>query len=94
MSTDLKHKAQQMYITVLQKNNYSKNKLSHKYSFKESIDAFCMASNVIHFSLKQSHMYPTTISQIKRKLKNVLKSGCKLAMKAITDHGDINPHVE
>ena len=53
-----------------------------------------MASNVIHFSLKQSHMYPTTISQIKRKLKNVLKSGCKLAMKAITDHGDINPRVE
>ena len=53
-----------------------------------------MASNAIHFSLKQSHMYPTTISQIKRKVKNVLKSGGKLAMKAITDHGDINPRVK
>ena len=47
LSTDLKHKAQQMYITVWQKNDYGENKSSHKYSSMESIDAFCMEPDVI-----------------------------------------------
>ena len=29
-----------------------------------------------------------------KKLKNMLKSRGKLAMKVIIDHGDTNPHVE
>ena len=91
LSIDLKHKAQQTYITVQLKNDYSENKSSHKLLTRESIDALWVKSDVIHLSLKQSHIQPTTISQIMKKLKNVLKSGGKLAMKAITDHGDINP---
>ena len=91
LSADLKHKAQQMYIIVQLKNDYGENISSHKLLIRKSIDALWVKSDVIHLNLKQSHMQPTTISQIMKKLKNVLKSGGKLATKAITDHGDINP---
>ena len=91
LSADLKHKAQQMYIIVQLKNDYGENISSHKLLIRKSIDALWVKSDVIHLNLKQSHMQPTTISQIMKKPKNVLKSGGKLATKAITDHGDINP---
>ena len=55
-STDLKHKCQQMYITVWEKNDYGKNKSFHKLLTRESIDALWVKSDVIHLSPKQSHM--------------------------------------
>ena len=55
-SIDLKHKAQHMYITVWQNNDYGKNKLSHKLLTRESIDALWVKFDVIHLSPKQSHM--------------------------------------
>ena len=45
-----------MYIMVQLKNDYGKNKTSHKLLIRESIDAFWVKSDVIHLSLKQSHM--------------------------------------
>ena len=39
LSINLKHKAQQMYIIVWQKNDYGENKSSHKHSSKKLIDA-------------------------------------------------------
>ena len=40
LSIDLKHKAQQIHITIWKKNNYSENKPSHKLLIRESINAF------------------------------------------------------
>ena len=76
-----------MNITIQLKIDYGENKSFHKLLIKESINALWVKSDVIHLSLKQSHIYPTTISQIMGKLKNVLKSRVKLATEAISDHG-------
>ena len=39
LSTNLKYKAQQMYIIVWLKNDYGENKSSHEHLIKEFIDA-------------------------------------------------------
>ena len=56
LSTDLADKAQQMRITILQKNDYGENKSSHKLLTRDSIDAFWVKSDGIHLNPKQSHM--------------------------------------
>ena len=73
LSTDLKHKAQKMSIIVRLNNDNEENKSSHKHSTRESIDVFWVKYNMTCLSLKQSKMKSIVISQIMRKLKNILK---------------------
>ena len=52
LSTDLKDKAQQMHIIILQKNDYGENTSSHKLLTRESIDTFWVKSDGVHLNLK------------------------------------------
>ena len=56
LSTDLTDKAQQMRITILQKNDYGENKSSHKLLTRESINTFWVKSGGVRLNLKQCRM--------------------------------------